>query len=273
MPNSLADPEVRPKPERVGQTLSRRGLLGTAALGALVTAGTGFTMGAAKAGQPKRKSPTDRVAPRTENYTMGVAAQVFWRCDPVGKRIALTFDDGPDPRWTPMAFQALEEVGATATFFQLGNSVRKHPELTQELFSAGHEIASHGTKHQDLTDLSIGKIRDNLQFAHDAIGETIGVAPQFLRPPYGRIDSVGLFAAAEFNYRVALWSHHFPTDEAQEKADLNIATAAPGMIILCHDGRGTPADSLFVQVRRLLAELTNAGYEFTTVADLAQSQN
>lgn len=168
-----------------------------------------------------------------------------------------------------MALTALDAVGAKATFFQLGDAVRAEPTLAREVVAAGHEVANHGTGHVDLTDLSTDAIRLNLRSAHEAISDVTGTRPTLLRPPWGRIDSPGLFVAAELGYRVALWSHHLPTDGAQKKVDLNIASATSGMIVLCHDGRSTPADSLFLAVGRLLRELTDQGYEFVTVSELA----
>jgi peptidoglycan/xylan/chitin deacetylase (PgdA/CDA1 family) len=143
-----------------------------------------------------------------------------------------------------MVLDALADHDAGATFFQMGKAVLKEPALTAEVHAAGHEIASHTAEHTDITDLSYEQIWENLTLTHDAIAEVTGVPPTLLRPPYGRIDSLGLFAAAELGYRVALWSHHLPTSGAESTVDHNVASASPGMIILCHDGRGTPEESL-----------------------------
>lgn len=71
---------------------------------------------------------------------------------------------------------------------------------------------------------------------------------------------------------MALWSHHLPTEKAEKVVDTDVATASPGMVVLCHDGRGTPADSLYVAVRRLLAELTDEGYTFVSVSELRAAE-
>ena len=248
--------------------ISRRQLLSVSAVSALSAAAVVGAAEITPALRPARKSPTDRVPPRPETSTSASTTDVFWRLQPVDKLVALTFDDGPDPRWTPLVLDALADHGAQATFFQMGDAVRKHPAVTQEVHAAGHEVASHTARHTDLTDLDYADLWDNLSLAHDAITEVTGTAPRLLRPPYGRIDSLGLFAAAELGYRVAMWSHHLPTWDAERKVDRDVATASPGMIILCHDGRGTPDDALYVAVRRLLSELTDDGYTFVTVSDL-----
>lgn len=255
----------------MARTLTRRRLLGTSALSAIAAAGATLVLDGSTSHLTK-KSPTARVAPRPETSSSTCATQVFWRTEPSARLIALTFDDGPDVRWTPQAMTALAAYDAHATFFQLGDAVESEPSLSREVHAAGHEVASHGTGHLDLTDLGADAIRDNLHRAHDAIADVTGAAPTLVRPPWGRIDAPGLLVASELGYRVALWSHHLPTAKAEECVDHDVATASPGMIVLCHDGRSTPADTLYVAVRRMLAELTDDGYTFVTVSELLAAQ-
>lgn len=252
--------------------ITRRQLLGASALSAVTAAAVIGAAGQQPVVRAPRKSPTDRVPPRRESATGASGTDVFWRLQTVDRLVSLTFDDGPDPRWTPMVLEALDDHGARATFFQMGKAVLKEPAITREVHAAGHEVASHTAEHQDITDLSYEQIWDNLMLTHDAITDATGVPPTLLRPPYGRIDSLGLFAAAELGYRVAMWSHNLPTSGAEAKVDLDVATASPGMIVLCHDGRSTPADSLYVAVRRLLAELTDDGYTFVTVSEMLAAE-
>ena len=252
----------------MAREFSRRHLLGASALSAATAVGVMDATGQSPSFRPARKSPTDRVPPRREGATAASRTEVFWRVQTTAKLVALTFDDGPDPRWTPMVLDALADHDARATFFQMGDAVLEHPGVTQDVHAAGHEVASHTARHTDLTDLDYEELWDNLTLTHEAIAEATGTPPTLLRPPYGRIDSLGLFAAAELGYQVAMWSHHLPTENAEAKVDRDVATASPGMIILCHDGRGTPEESLYVAVRRLLSELTDDGYRFVTVSDL-----
>lgn len=267
-PDQADESDEADEPAGAPRLVTRRRLLTSTVIASVVAATSVFAAEEASSGYRHRKRPTDRVAPRPETVQAFVGTDVVWRGAPTEPVVALTFDDGPDPRWTPLAMAALDEVGGKATFFQLGDAVRAHPGLAREVLAAGHEIGNHGTGHLDLTDLEGDALRDNVLSAHEAIAEATGTAPLLLRPPWGRIDSPSLFVAAGLGYRVALWSHHLPTDGAEKKVDRNVATASPGMIVLCHDGRSTPADSLFVAVRRLLAELTDAGYRFTTVSEL-----
>lgn len=254
-------------------TMSRRRMMGASALTMVGTVGAVLTAEALTGIAPHRGlSPTDRVAPRPQDSTVACRTEVFWRAHPAERLISLTFDDGPDPRWTPQVLDALAAHDARATFFQMGDAVVEHPEITRDVHAAGHEIASHGSGHLDLSTMSVDAIRENLGSTHDAIAATTGTAPTLVRPPWGRIDAPGLLVASELGYDVALWSHHLPTEKAEKVVDTDVATASPGMVVLCHDGRGTPADSLYVAVRRLLAELTDEGYTFVSVSELRAAE-
>lgn len=253
---------------RASEGVSRRRLLTTTLSAAAVAAATTFAATDSVARGPQKHGPTYRVSPRPELEHDRRASRVIWRGCPSARLVALTFDDGPDPRWTPMVLDLLGRHDARATFFMLGSHVVAHPGVARAVVAAGHEVASHGWDHKDMTVLEQEPLMADMRRTHEAIVEHVGVTPALVRPPWGRIDSPGLFAASELGYDVALWSHHLPTEGAAAKVDRDIATASPGMVILCHDGRGTPAESLFVEVERLVATLTADGYSFVTVSEM-----
>lgn len=267
----MPDLQTDPATDRSTQGFTRRRLLTVSGVSALTTGLSVFAAEEVRAAQSRRKSPTHRVSPRPETTRSAVAAQVVWRAEPAERLISLTFDDGPDPRWTPRVLEVLARRSAHATFFQLGDAVQKHPGIARDVVEAGHEVANHGWGHRDLTDLGTTQLRDNLMRTHDAIASATEHEPTLVRPPWGRIDAPGLFVAAELGYRVALWSHHLPTDGAERKVDHNVGCAGAGMIVLCHDGRSTPADSLYVAVDRMIAELSDDGYRFVTTTALLEA--
>jgi len=241
-----------------------RGVAVAAVAGALGTGGGALTARALG----DRRSPTYRVSPRPETRTTACAARVVWRTGCAEPYVALTFDDGPDPRWTPLVLDLLARYDAHATFFQHGSAALEHPEVARAVAAAGHEIGSHGWDHTDLTRFEPAECLDLLARTHDTLVETTGAVPRWLRPPYGRLDAPVLYAAAELGYDVALWSHHLPTDGAEATVDRDLATASPGMVILCHDGRGTPAPSLYVAVERLVRTLTERGMRLVTMSEI-----
>lgn len=121
--------------------------------------------------------------------------------------VALTFDDGPDPRSTPAFLDLLGSRGLHATFFLLGSMVTKAPSLAAEVAAAGHEIAAHGFDHRYAVARTPWAVRDDMTRARDVIAEATGVVPRFFRPPYGVLSSGTLLAAAGLGLRCVLWTN------------------------------------------------------------------
>ncbi len=102
----------------------------------------------------------------------------------MGRRIALTFDDGPDPRWTPRIAALLRRLGVPATFFVVGEHVVEHPDLVASLKDQGFELGAHTFNHADLTTIP-GWERDlQMSMTDAAVVGAAGVRPRFFRPPY-----------------------------------------------------------------------------------------
>ena len=120
--------------------------------------------------------------------------------------VALTFDDGPHPEGTPAILELLARAGAHATFFVVGEQVRRRPELVAEIAAAGHEVALHGYRHRLQLRLSSSQIRDDIARGSAAIEDATGAPPTLHRPPYGIYSPAGLRAARGFGLRPLLWS-------------------------------------------------------------------
>ncbi len=153
--------------------------------------------------------------------------------------VALTFDDGPHPEGTPAVLDLLAGAGARATFFMIGEQVRRRPELAREVLSAGHAIALHGHRHRLQLRLSPATVRDDLERGRATIEEAIGTELSCHRPPYGVYSAAGLSAARALGLRPLLWSRwgkdwrKFTTP--QRIARRAAADAVPGDVILLHD--------------------------------------
>jgi peptidoglycan/xylan/chitin deacetylase (PgdA/CDA1 family) len=119
---------------------------------------------------------------------------------------ALTFDDGPVPASTPAFLDALARHGLRATFFMLGEEVRRAPALAAEVAAAGHEVAVHGDDHRNLLRRDPLATVDGLRRACDTIAEATGTAPRWFRPPYGVLTGAALLAAARLGLRSVLWT-------------------------------------------------------------------
>ena len=120
--------------------------------------------------------------------------------------VALTFDDGPDPRFTPKFLAALDARQVRATFFLLGPMVQAAPGLAAEIAAAGHEIGVHGWDHRYATVRSPRALHDDLARARDTIAAATGTAPGRYRPPYGVLSSGALIAARRLGLRPVLWT-------------------------------------------------------------------
>lgn len=104
---------------------------------------------------------------------------------PSANRLAITFDDGPNPRITPELLDLLERYNAHSTFFVIGKFVRQEPALVREILARGHSVGNHTETHPHLCWHGSAFIRDQLASASDAIAEAVGSRPAWFRPPYG----------------------------------------------------------------------------------------
>ena len=120
--------------------------------------------------------------------------------------VALTFDDGPHPEGTPAILELLARAGARATFFVVGEQVRRRPELVVEIAAAGHEVALHGYRHRLQLRLSAAQIREDTARGMAAIEDATGALATLHRPPYGIYSPAGLRAARGVGLRPLLWS-------------------------------------------------------------------
>ena len=165
----------------------------------------------------------------------------------VGDRghVALTFDDGPDPSSTPAVLAALDELGWRATFFMLGDMVRKSPGLAADVAAAGHEVGVHGDQHRSLLRLGPRTTHDDIRRAADVIADATGVESQWYRPPYGTLSVGGVISARRLGLRPVLWTA-WGRDWRAEATGSSVASDVldgfvDGGTVLLHDSDCTSA--------------------------------
>jgi len=154
-------------------------------------------------------------------------------------RMAITFDDGPNPTVTPGVLKLLDRYNVTATFFLIGQRVRAFPGLAREIAERGHAIGNHTETHPSLVFLSSGRIAQELQRCDDAIVEATGKKPRWMRPPFGYrsplLDGIvrrhGGAGVAMWNVAARDWRTHSPEPVIQR-----LRRARGGDIVLLHDG-------------------------------------
>lgn len=189
--------------------------------------------------------------------------------------VGLSFDDGPDPRWTPALLDALAASGARATFFVTGTQVRENPELVRRMVAEGHEVANHSDTHPRLDRSTAQAAAAEIAGAAHAIaGAGVPRTPWF-RAPRGQYDeeTVAVAAAAglqEVGWTVCLerWLRRLgPAAGLDETA----ARVGPGAIIVAHDGGIPDRSATVAAVPELLRRLTADGYRMVTVTELLRA--
>ena len=138
-------------------------------------------------------------------------------------RIALTFDDGPDPAHTPALLDALAELGVKATFFVVGEEVDANPELVRRMVAEGHELGNHTYSHRYLPLATTRRVARELAATDAAIVRATGITPTLMRPPYGGRTPFTLRACNQMGKSAVLWdvnSFDWRGGSAEEVAQL-----------------------------------------------------
>jgi peptidoglycan/xylan/chitin deacetylase (PgdA/CDA1 family)/GT2 family glycosyltransferase len=199
-----------------------------------------------------------------------------------GRRIALTFDDGPSPEWTPKIAAILLREHVSATFFEVGSQVVRHSDLTRMLHRDGFELGNHTFTHTGLVGLPGWEAHLQISLTESAISGAAGIRPRLVRPPYsstteavtpaeerawGALAGDG-YTIALANYDTEDWARPgVPTIVANVLADPAIRRGVGG-VVLMHDAGGNRAQTV-AALPRLIAGLRARGYRFVTVSQLA----
>ena len=198
----------------------------------------------------------------------GQPKSTYSQCHVEGPYIAMTFDDGPHGVNTPRLLDMLRQRKIHATFFLVGQCVAEFPEIVKKIVADGHEIANHSWSHPQLSSMSEGAVRDQLQRTHDAIIAACGVTPKIMRPPYGAFTArQRAWASGEWGYKCILWDVD-PLDwkvrNAEHVKNEILKATVPGSIILSHDIHKSTIDAMPETLDALLAK----GFKFVTVSEL-----
>ncbi len=195
---------------------------------------------------------------------------VYCRSTASGGKIALTFDDGPHPRYTKEILSILEEYGVVATFFVIGVNAVNYPTALAELVDSGCEIGNHTFSHKSLNKMNENEIKKEILDCEEILFELTGSRPKVFRPPQGIVPASLGGIVQEAHYNVVLWSID-TRDWAMNPSDQIVQTVLRdlkgGDIILMHDyvsGGNTTCDAL----RKLIPAILERGYEFVTVSEM-----
>lgn len=189
------------------------------------------------------------------------------------RRLALSFDDGPDPHWTPRVLELLARQGVRGSFFVVGERAARVPGVLRDIAAAGHEVGSHGWSHTSLWRCGPRRTAREVGRAHDLIADVTGQAPRHFRPPWGMVNAAMFPVLARRRERCVLWSiqpEGLRPAPSRTQCERVIRRAHPGAIVDLHDAEGTPgAPARLVEaLGPMIAGLRDAGYGFATVAEL-----
>lgn len=174
----------------------------------------------------------------------------------------LTFDDGPDPTWTPALLDILDRHHARATFFQLGAKAAERPDLVAAVRARGHVVGNHTWSHPELTRLAAPAILSQITRADVPLG-----APPCFRPPFGALNGTVRATIESAGKRDVLWdvdTRDWSLPGADAVAERVVAGARPGAIVLLHDG-GNDRSQTLAGVDQALTRLAAAGWTFAPV--------
>lgn len=191
---------------------------------------------------------------------------------PSGRKwVALTYDDGPHPEWTPKLVELLTQKGVKATFFLLGQEIKRFPDIARSLDEKGFEVGNHTMNHPDFNKSAMTpeKIKEQLQGTNDLIAEYVTRKPiNIMRPPYGNTPKKLESICKDMGLQIIAWN--IDTDDwrssTQVKDMVNniMKNLSDGSIILMHDKHQKTYDTTAEVIDKIRAE----GYEFVTVGEL-----
>jgi peptidoglycan/xylan/chitin deacetylase (PgdA/CDA1 family) len=269
------------------QLLTRRRALiaGAAALGAAGTAGVlasggdepvrpdAPAPGPTATGEGSVPEPSDyrlqpltgygpaRAAPRRTRVRHAPFLRVYGR----GRTMVLTFDDGPDPRYTPHILDTLAEYDVRAMFFVCGEMAVDNQDLLARMADDGHIVGNHTWTHPLLTRLKRSEIRSEMKRTSDVIENAYGQRPLWFRAPYGAWNRATFQLGAEMGMEPLAWTVDtldWTTPGTRTIVDRVEDGAAPGVVVLSHDAGGNRSQSVRA-LRHYLPDLLDSGYHIT----------
>ncbi len=201
---------------------------------------------------------------------------VYWHGNPSERKIALTFDDGPNEPYTSQILNILKSYNVKATFFLIGKNVEFYPETARKIAREGHSIGNHTYSHPDLALELKFQIDEQIKAAEDVIFNATGIRTKLFRPPYG-LDNPWVFREVEnMGYVIIKWSVSGGNGGAEITADKIVqrvlGNVENGSIILLHDGnrlaKGTDRSQLVKALPIIIESLQRRGYQFVTIPEL-----
>ncbi len=198
---------------------------------------------------------------------------VFLKGSTTEKKVALTFDDGPDSRFTPLILDELGKLGVKATFFLMGKRIPGNEWVVTRMIREGHIIGNHTYNHLNLRKMGTTAIATEITKTDDAIQKIIHKQPTLVRPPYGEMSEAGLDWMVDHGYRMINWSvdsGDWRVGSSDQVLVNVLPQVQPGSIILFHSAGGTGEDltPTVKAISELVTTLRGLGYQIVPLPEL-----
>ncbi|MGS0764820.1 polysaccharide deacetylase family protein [Syntrophomonas curvata] len=194
------------------------------------------------------------------------------------KMVALTFDDGPDPQFTPMVLDVLKNHQAQATFFVMGKKAEANPAILRRIAAEGHEIGNHSYSHPNFNKIKKKAQLEEIDKTRIIIKNITGQTPRLLRPPGGYLSYDLVAMTKERKMTIAYWTYQQDSKDwrngvkATAIARHVIRNISPGQIIILHDGCPNGIQTAKA-TDMIISRLQEEGYSFVTMSELIKLEN
>jgi peptidoglycan/xylan/chitin deacetylase (PgdA/CDA1 family) len=218
------------------------------------------------------------IYPVTDAYVRWMAPSVIRRGKISGKRIHLSFDDGPDPDNTLKFLDILREMKVPATFFLVGEKAVRHPELVQYIIRDGHHIGLHTQYHRHAYLMGPGKSLDSVIKGKRVLEEVSRQPIIFFRPPWGALNLFEYGISKILGLKVVLWTANAQDWEKgtgmEGILERLFRKTTSGTIIVLHDSGGEPGapQNTLLALPKIITQFQSQGYEFVTLSEIIGGQ-
>ncbi|NLY85410.1 MAG: polysaccharide deacetylase family protein [Tissierellia bacterium] len=189
------------------------------------------------------------------------------------KVIALSFDDGPHPKYTIEILDILKEYDIKATFFVLGMHAEKYPEIIKRQVEEGHEIGNHSYSHINMRKATKKQIREEFEKTQEIIYSIAKIRPKVFRPPYGNYNRDVIEIISSDDIPIVLWTFYQDSKDwsnpgVDSIVNTTLSKVQNGDIILFHDYVYKNESHTVEALKIIIPELLNKGYKFVTISEL-----
>ena len=198
--------------------------------------------------------------------------EIIWRGRSSGKKLALTFDDGPHPNHTPKLLDALAKLDMVATFFLLGRKAEKNASIVREILDRGHEIGNHSFDHNQYRVAPMKDFHFQIEKTNRVFKQAVGIKTRLFRPPFGKLSFPLLTYCIKNRIVIVMWSLDCRDSFGDSSMSLSsemVRRAKMNDILLLHDDGALSRDIVLNEVPRLI----DRGFSFTKITAMLGSRN